>query len=353
MPDTRPLDTRLNSALAANPDALLKLGMALIDNGQADKAAALVEQALSERPDDPWFAQVATILLSRGLPNYHFAMLADEPRNAAFAAAIARHAPGKAVLDIGSGSGLLAMLAARCGASRVTGCEANGALAATARRIVDANGLGDRVTIITAHSTRLDRDGDLGGPVDLIVTETFGHDLVGEDALHSLGDAVGRLAGPDARVIPARAQLRVALAQLDRVRQPLVGAVCGFDLGLFNRHAGREYRLAVGDPALALRSEPVDLFTFDLAGPATIGSQRASCSVRSSGGRVDGVVQWLRIELDEAGHYENRPGPQARSHWQAVFWPIPAAVDTAGGECFTITGWLERSRLVIGAALAG
>ena len=62
---------------------------------------------------------------SSSLPAYHFPMLADAARNGAFdralRAAIGRFKAlhggrGPRVLDIGSGSGLLAMMAARAGA---------------------------------------------------------------------------------------------------------------------------------------------------------------------------------------------------------------------------------------------
>ena len=63
---------------------------------------------------------------------YHFPMIADEGRNQAFDLALTqavarfkeRHGgtPPR-VLDIGSGSGLLAMMAARAGAMEVRGCS--------------------------------------------------------------------------------------------------------------------------------------------------------------------------------------------------------------------------------------
>ena len=61
------------------------------------------------------------------LLNYHFAMVADEQRNGSFnralATAVGRAGPDCRVLDIGAGSGLLAMMAARAGAHHVTSLE--------------------------------------------------------------------------------------------------------------------------------------------------------------------------------------------------------------------------------------
>lgn len=62
-------------------------------------------------------------ILSHRIAGFHGPMLRDKLRNAAYAAAITALAPGRTVLDIGTGSGLLAMLAARAGAQHVYGCE--------------------------------------------------------------------------------------------------------------------------------------------------------------------------------------------------------------------------------------
>lgn len=70
------------------------------------------------------------------LPTWHMPMVADETRNAAFAAAIERAVAAVKeqrggscrVWDLGCGSGLLSMMAHRSGATHVLGIESNQAL---------------------------------------------------------------------------------------------------------------------------------------------------------------------------------------------------------------------------------
>ena len=97
--------------------------------------------------------------------SYHFPMIAEAPRNVKFERALLRsirayqrrhNGEGPHVLDIGSGTGLLAMMAARAGAQEVHSLEMVPALAAAATHIVAHNGYADRVSIHSVMSTSLD-----------------------------------------------------------------------------------------------------------------------------------------------------------------------------------------------------
>lgn len=78
----------------------------------------------------------------------HALMLRDKPRCAAYAAALrGADLEGKAVLDVGAGTGLLSVLAAKAGARAVYAIEASG-LAAAIQAAADANGVGDRVHVL-------------------------------------------------------------------------------------------------------------------------------------------------------------------------------------------------------------
>ena len=61
--------------------------------------------------------------------------------------------PGDTVFEIGTGSGIVAMMAARAGAGRVVTCEVLPVMADAAREIVELNGLSDLITVINKKST--------------------------------------------------------------------------------------------------------------------------------------------------------------------------------------------------------
>ncbi len=321
---------------------LVAMGTSMMESGKGRQAAALVRENLAAAPDDPVLREAAAIVLQHKVQTYHRRMLADERRNAAYRRGIEAHARGKVVLDIGAGSGLLAMIAARAGAAHVYTVEKNGAVAETAREIVARNGYADRITVIGRLSTELTRE-DIGGGADLIVSELFANDLICEEILPSLRHARRALGRPGAEIMPRHAAIRVALARYDGRRPPRAGMVEGFDLSPFNSHGSSILSLNGGTSKLAAMGPHADLFHFDFHDPDIPPEDRAQAVLTSSGGRVDGVAQWIWFRFDEATDYENRPGSE--SHWAIVFTPFDEPVQTKAGERIAIEGWRDDRHL--------
>jgi SAM-dependent methyltransferase len=125
-------------------------------------------------------------------------MLNDQPRTQRFLSAIAAVVrPGDVVVDLGTGTGILAMAAARAGARKVYAIEA-GPVGPVAQKLFAANGLADRIELVAGYSTGI----DLPERADVLVTETFGNSPLSEEVLEIVVDARTRLLKPDARVVP-------------------------------------------------------------------------------------------------------------------------------------------------------
>jgi len=138
-------------------------------------------------------------------PVEHARMLHDERRTGDYLEALAQAVrPGDVVLDIGTGSGVLAIAAARAGARRVYAVEASD-IAEVAERVFAANGVQDRVELIAGWSRTI----DLPEPADLLVSEIIGNEPFEEELLETTLDARRRLLKPGARMIPAALTLRV------------------------------------------------------------------------------------------------------------------------------------------------
>lgn len=104
---------------------------------------------------------------------------------------------GKVVLDVGTGTGILAVFAVQAGARRVYAVEASN-MAALAERLVAANGLSDRITVIRGKVEEV----ELPEPVDVIVSEPMGFLLVHERMLESYMVARQRFLRPGGLMFP-------------------------------------------------------------------------------------------------------------------------------------------------------
>ncbi len=84
--------------------------------GREAMVPPLIDKARAKHGDDPAWQSAIDKITSGLIPDFHRDMLRDHHRNALYKEALEWHAKGRTVLDIGTGSGLLAMMAARAGA---------------------------------------------------------------------------------------------------------------------------------------------------------------------------------------------------------------------------------------------
>lgn len=316
--------------------------------GLRGRVYPLAMQARAQEPDDVEVAARTQQLVGQSVPRWHFNMLRDEARNAAFDAAIRRAVTrGTHVLDIGAGSGLLSMMAARAGAGRVVACEENPAIAGMAAQIVAANGYADRIRVVTGNSTELDLESDLEGRADVIVSEIVSNNLLAEGVLKTLADAATRLLAPGGQMIPAGGDVMIALASWTAADETRMTEVAGFDLDGFNALAQVPRNVAIGDATLVLQSEAAALLSFDFTGTPAREPHRASVTLTTGAGPLGGIVQWIRLQLDAEGVYENRPGPEAASHWGAQFYPFAEPLDLAPGTPVEVAGVHDGHQLLV------
>jgi type II protein arginine methyltransferase len=343
------LDEFLTHA-SENPLALARLAGVLFNIGDKARARELAFKAIRAAPDDAEIRSLVSEVLSQRVPDWHFSLVRDEVRNAAYEAALKRSVTAQTrVLEIGTGSGILAMMAARAGARHVVTCEMVPAIAEVAQDIVALNGLSARVRVVAKKSYDLDPDADMGGPADVLVSEIIGNAILGEDVLPVTEHAARVLLKGGAKIIPARAIIRVALAHDAEFVRARMGSIDGFDLSPFNQLAANFYRFSRGDTRLTLRSAPADLFDFDFQSGGPFPAATAATTLVSTGGRANGVVQWIALQMDEEGWYENDPLPGASSAWAVVFWPFMAPRDCPAGTAVAVSGSHDRHRLRVWA----
>ncbi|MDA1100529.1 MAG: tetratricopeptide repeat protein [Proteobacteria bacterium] len=310
-------------------------GACLRDMGRAGEAAKAHARAADLAPDNAQYRINMRDAWSRLIPSWHLPMLADEARNTAYQQAMDKHVrEGMHVLDIGAGSGLLAMMAARAGAGMVTAVEMDPILADVARQIIADNGFADRIQVLNRLSLDLKVGVDLP-PADLVVSEVLDVGLLGEGVLATLRHATRQLMKPGGRMVPAGAVVFGQLVELPRQRSVNpVARISGFDLSAFDRFRNpAAYRtISLAKEPHKLLSEPFHIADFDFSAPPVTDRQRIVKIPIAAAGEVYAVVFWFDLQMDEEIGISS--GPKGTlSHWaQAVQFMDHGRMVSAGDE---------------------
>lgn len=336
----------VTAALKTNPDSgeLHNLhAMILTRDGRTGDALTAIRRAIELQPDNRAHRHQQAAILGRIIPRWHFSMLNDEPRNVAYRKAIENVVgPDSTVLEIGTGSGLLSMMAARAGAASITTCEMVPEIAAMARRIIDRNGYADRIDVVDRKSTAIKVGNELPKRANVLISEILSDDFLGEGVLPSLDHARRELLEPDAKMVPYAGSLMAAVIQSrDLERWAGVESVEGFDLTQFNEFAPFQMTVPQQTVDLDLLSDAFELFHFDFREPQRSRDRTEVTATITAPGTCLGLIQWIRVYLDEETTYENPPRPdlalhpvpdQDVSHWANVFFRFDQPTDVAAGD---------------------
>lgn len=140
----------------------------------------------------------------------HIDMLNDRGRTKAFIKAIQQTVKaGDVVVDLGTGTGVLAIAAAKAGARKVYAIEA-GAVRQQATAVIKENGFEDQITVIPGWSTQV----TLPEQADVVIGELLGNNPFGEDITDVYRDAVRRFLKPGGEVLPMSVELWAVLVYI-------------------------------------------------------------------------------------------------------------------------------------------
>jgi hypothetical protein len=260
-------------------------------------------------------------------------MVSDRWRTDAFAAAIQEVVkPGDVVLDVGTGTGILAMLAAKAGARMVYAVDVT-EIAQVASDLVKTNGLSDQIQVTRSRASELQLD----EKVDLIISEWLGHAAFAEGMLHAVLDARDQNLSPTGQMLPSK--VRVLLAPLDEPilyhsdgpgfwREPIHGLDFS-DLQEAELLQGLAMQVKV-EPATVLATGQtlleLDLLTVSIEDVAFEGKLEF---VPVRDGVLNGFCVWFEAELSRSVVLDTGPfSPE--THWAQTYLSFPPRPVRAG-----------------------
>ena len=279
------------------------------------------------------------------VPRWHVPMINDHERNNAYLKAInLAIKENKYVLEIGTGSGLLSMMAIDAGAEKVITCETNKSISEIAKKIISINGYHDQIKVINKRSTELTVGNQLMQKVDLIISEIFSSELVGEGVQPSLLDAKKRLLKENGKMIPEAGEIKIALLKSNaKIKdQCFTGKINGYDLSEFNQITGKKYNLNTQGLNISFLSNENVAFPFDFYREQTIKKKDLVLEIPiTESGTCLGVITWIKVNLYQNIYLENNPSQNCNSHWINPIYTFNKPLKVSKGKILKIKALLR------------
>ncbi|KAK3039472.1 hypothetical protein RJ639_028054 [Escallonia herrerae] len=284
-------------------------------------------------------------------------MLNDTRRNRAYREAIDKTVTKPChVLDIGAGTGLLSMMAARAMASggyvesssskgTVTACESYLPMVKLMRKVLRVNGMEKIVRIINKRSDELEVGVDISSRADILVSEILDSELLGEGLIPTLQHAHDKLLVQNPQTVPYRATTYGQLVEsthlwklhdLCNIEAKALDDIHIVPAGVETVHFVKQQQFPMHCDAISeemkVLSEPFKIFDFDFwKRPDSCGETELHIKATSDG-TAHAVVSWWVLQLDTEGTIFYSTAPKWINchskmrewcdHWKQCVWFI-------------------------------
>mmetsp|Transcript_12149 Transcript_12149/g.50385 ORF Transcript_12149/g.50385 Transcript_12149/m.50385 type:complete len:355 (-) Transcript_12149:410-1474(-) len=266
----------------------------------------------------------------------HEEMLRDEVRTESYMRAILDNAAcfsGKAVLDVGCGTGILSMFAARAGARAVYAVDCS-KIVDQAREIVRKNGMENVVTVIEGKMEEI----ELPEKVDIIISEWMGYFLFYESMLDTVIYARDRFLKPGGLLFPNETKLYICGIEDGKYKSykyDFWGDVYGVDMSHIKNIALTEPLVDIVNPE-QVSTDRVELLTVDIS---TVKKEDLACvsPFRVKSWRADSchaLVCYFDVTFSAGDHTVYfTTAPQSKStHWKQTVFYLDESIYMEAGE---------------------
>lgn len=313
------------------PERLADMAAKLHETLSKQEAAAVAALARTLAPDDPWIAAKTADLIKPVIPRWHWAIARDTRRNEAYDQALRANITGDSiVLEVGTGSGILAMMAARAGARHVYTIEIVPLIAEAARENIARNGFADSITVICADALKISVGKELPKRCNVFLHEIVSNDLLGEYVLPITAYARETLLTEDALHLPDHIWMTCQVGHIERSdRLAPLGQQAGFDLSAMDLLHAPDVLKHGPLTNFTPGTDAVEVMRFDLTGKVADPAPDVTRDVTvSHSGVVNVIAQWIGFSFPGGTEFTNPP--DTYSSWALRMWPTAERILTQG-----------------------
>lgn len=260
------------------------------------------------------------------------------------------------MVEIGCGTGVLSCLAAQLGARHVYALEPT-LLWTTARDLVAANGLADRVTVLplTVEAFAASHLPAAWSGAGLVFSELLNADPFAE-GIDGASAAARTLLAPGGHLAPDHLSVHVALVDADawrdlraaRAELTRIAHLARLDLAPADALLCAAEPEPFVAPSVVLRSAPHCLLERVLGSPTPLPEDLPLQLVAADPSRpVGGIAAWFSARYDHDLVMSNAPGPT--THWGVHVTAFPSAVHPSADGRVEVMGQLSDDSLTFEA----
>ena len=268
----------------------------------------------------------------------HKTMLGDSVRMSAFASAIKKSVkPGDVVIDIGTGTGVMAFLAHQAGAEEVVGIDCNDSVLRYARKVKESEFPNANISFYQGDARRV-VENLANVKADVVICELLGTCGKDENIVEIAKNIRERYLKPDGILIPMNLALWIAPIRSDEIYQKLrfwSQRIHGISFAQFQDLAFQNiYTLQKEKKSVVCAPQCLqEICLYD----SLANSEENTVSFKFlESATVHGFLGWFQSELSENNQIDTGPFSND-THWSQFFFPCGEELNLNQGDVLDVT----------------
>lgn len=270
----------------------------------------------------------------------HREMLQDKTRTLAYKNAVVQNPSvfkDKVVLDVGCGSGILSMIAAKAGAKKVYAVEKSEIVTSAIANIFE-NGFQDKIKVLHSNVEEI----DLPEKVDIIISEWMGYFLLYESMLDSVLQAAGKWLNPGGVLLPNQCKIYLCASNCSQIYDKYVDYwqdVYGFKMSCMKSSVVKEATV-LDVPATSIVTNSAKVFDLQITKDSNqkqLDFKQKFALTSNADDKIRFIVGYFDVDFNLSETSINLPTCPVKkgersTHWKQTVFFLPQPLTVKAGE---------------------